>query len=219
MALLRNSRKCSVLFNEMPRSARIVIPGIPHHVMQRGNRRQNVFFSDDDKSYYLRLLRKWGNIAGLAIWAYCLMDNHVHFVAVPLWTTSLAAAFGQTHMAYTKTINARHGWEGFLWQGRYLSYPMDDPYLYRAMRYVELNPVRANVVEHAADYPWSSARSHIFGEENALLSQNSLGLNRREWADYLAEGLIESETELFRGHANSAKPLGDENFLRKIGAI
>jgi putative transposase len=138
--------------------------------MQRGNRRQNVFFSTDDKSYYLRLLQKWGHVAGLAIWAYCLMDNHVHFVAVPFLTTSLAAAFGQTHKAYTKTINGRHGWEGFLWQGRYLSYPMDDPYLYRAMRYIELNPVRANLVEHAADYPWSSARSHVFGEENALLS-------------------------------------------------
>ncbi len=209
----------SFLLNAMPRSARIVIPDVPHHLIQRGNRRQNVFFSGDDKAHYLRLLLKWSHIAGIIIWAYCLMDNHVHFVAVPKRAASLAEAFGQTHKAYTKTINKCHGWDGYLWQGRFISYPMDDPYLYRAVRYVELNPVRAQVVDRAEEYPWSSARAHVLGEENIILGRAPLGMNGREWAAYLAEGLVESETELFRDHANTGRPLGDESFLRKIGEI
>ena len=203
----------------MPRSARIIVPDVPHHLIQRGNRRQDVFFSEEDKAFYLNLLYKWSHIGGVSILAYCLMNNHVHFVAVPWRTESLAVAFGETHKRYTQTINARHGWKGFLWQGRFISFPMDDPYLYRAIRYVELNPVRAKIVDRAEGYPWSSARAHILGEDHVLLGQNPLGMKGPEWAAYLAEGLVESETELFREHTNTGLPLGDENFLRKIEAI
>lgn len=200
----------------MPRSARIVVPMVPHHLIQRGNRRQNVFFSDEDKAYYVRLLRQWCSVRGVSIWAYCLMDNHVHFVAVPSTLASLAEAFGAVHQKYTKAINGRYGWQGFLWQGRFLSFPLDARYLYRAIRYVELNPVRAKIVEDASDYPWSSAPAHVLGKGDPLLSRNPLGMGEEEWAAYLAAGLIESETALFRDHANSGKPLGDENFLCKI---
>jgi putative transposase len=203
----------------MPRSARIVVPMAPHRLIQRGNRRQNVFFSDKDKAYYLRLLQQRCSVRGVSIWAYCLMDNHVHFVAVPLRAASLAEAFGAVHQRYTKAINERYGWQGFLWQGRFLSFPLDDRYLYRAIRYVDLNPVRAKLVEAAADYPWSSAPAHVRGKNDPLLSGNPLGLGEEEWAAYLAAGLTESETTLFREHANSGKPFGDENFLFKIGAI
>jgi putative transposase len=203
----------------MPRLARIVVPLVPHHLIQRGNRRQNVFFSDEDKTYYLRLLQKWCSVRGVSIWAYCLMDNHVHFVAVPSGLASLAEAFGAVHQGYTKAINARFGWQGFLWQGRFLSFPLDDCYLYRTIRYVELNPVRAKIVKAAADYPWSSAPAHVLGKGDQLLSRNPLGVGKEEWAAYLAAGLIEFETTLFRDHANSGKPLGDENFLRKAGAM
>jgi putative transposase len=201
----------------MPRAARIVIPGIPHHITQRGNRRQRVFFSDDDKALYLRLFSKWAEKSGLIVWAYCLMDNHVHHVAVPFKEASLAGAIGQTHKAYTKVINEREGWRGFLWQGRFSSYPMDDPYLYRAMRYDELNPVRAKIVENATEYNWSSARAHVFGEANPLLARTPLGMNGQEWAIYLREGLIKSEIRLFRDHSGSTTPLGDEDFFRRIG--
>jgi putative transposase len=187
--------------------------------MQRGNRRQNVFFSDKDKGYYLRLLQQWCSVRGVSIWAYCLMDNHVHFVAVPTGPASLAEAFGAVHQRYTRAINARYGWQGFLWQGRFLSFPMDERYLYRAIRYVELNPVRAKLAETAAEYPWSSAPAHILGKGDPLLSRNPLGLGEEEWAAYLAAGLTESETTLFRKHANSGKAFGDEDFLRKIGAL
>lgn len=199
----------------MPRAARIVIPGIPHHITQRGNRCQRVFFSDDDKALYLRFLSKRAEKSGLILWAYCLMDNHVHHVAIPRKETSLAEAIGETHKAYTKVVNEREGWKGFLWQGRFSSYPMDEPYLYRAMRYDELNPVRAKVVENAVDYCWSSARAHVLGEKNPLLAQNPLGMNGQEWAAYLNEGLIESEISLFRDHSRSGTPLGDEDFLKR----
>lgn len=201
----------------MPRAARIVYPGVPHHITQRGNRRQPVFFSDDDKALYLRLLAKWAAKAGLTLWAYCLMDNHVHCVGVPEGRSSLAEAIGQTHKAYTKIVNEREGWRGFLWQGRFSSFPMDEPYLYRAMRYDELNPVRAKIVQDPAEYLRSSARTHIAGLPDPLLAPNPLGMNGREWAAYLREGLAESETELFRKHTSSASPLGSEDFLRKIG--
>ncbi|MBE3110590.1 MAG: transposase [Acidobacteria bacterium] len=163
----------------MPRSARIVVPMVPHHLIQRGNRRQNVFFSDEDKAYYVRLLRQWCSVRGVSIWAYCLMDNYVHFVAVPSTLASLAEAFGAVHQKYTKAINGRYGWHGFLWQGRFLSFPLDARYLYRAIRYVELNPVRAKIVEDASDYPWSSAPAHVLGKGDPLLSRNPLGMGRK----------------------------------------
>lgn len=202
----------------MPRTARIVYPGVPHHITQRGNRRQRVFFSDEDKDLYLRLLSKWGDKAGLKIWAYCLMDNHVHHVAVPETGDSLAVAFGETHKAYTRLINEREDWRGFLWQGRFTSFPMDMPYLYRAVRYDELNPVRAEIVQNAVDYRWSSARAHVLGERNPLLTQTPLNMSGHEWADYLKEGMIDAEVEMFRAHTAKACPLGDESFLERIGA-
>ena len=203
----------------MPRAARIVYPGVPHHITQRGNRRQRVFFSDEDRALYLRLLSKWSEKAGMVIWAYCLMDNHVHQVTVPEREDSLAVALSETHKAYTRIINGREGWRGFLWQGRFSSYPMDMPYLYRAIRYDELNPVRAKIAESAADYVWSSARAHVLGDWNPLLSPNPLGMNGREWAAYLKKGMIESEIEVFRGHIRTGIPLGDEDFLKSMGHI
>ncbi len=182
----------------MPRAARFVVPNVPHHIIQRGNRCQPVFFSDDDRAFYLGLLAKWGRISGVTLWAYCLMDNHVHLVAIPAEKHSLAVGLGETHKAYTKAINEREGWRGFLWQDRFRSYPMDETYLYRAIRYVELNPGRAKIVTNPADYAWSSARAHIFGKKNALISHDSLGMNGNEWAAFLKEGLIDTEAELFR---------------------
>ena len=163
----------------MARIARVVVPHYPHHIIQRGNRRQNVFFSDHDKDAYICLLyeqiKKWN----ILIWAYCLMDNHVHLIALPKDENSLARAIGETHRKYTKMINFRKGWKGYLWQGRFISYPMDEQYLYAAVRYIEINPVRSGLVEKAEDYPWSSAKAHILKKEDKLLSYNFMtsGMN------------------------------------------
>lgn len=145
----------------MPRQARIVIPGLPHHVMQRGNRRQPTFFRPADYASYLTIARDQFGAAGVEVWAYCLMPNHVHLIATPRDETGLATAVGRTHLKYTRYINARETWTGCLWQGRFQSLPMDDVYFRRCVRYVGLNPVRAGLVDKALDWPWSSVQTHL----------------------------------------------------------
>src|SRR4051794_17546370 len=145
----------------MPRAARVVVPGFPHHVTQRGNRRQRTFFREEDYAHYLRLLRFWCAQAGTEVWAWCLMPNHVHLVLVPARKDGLAAALAPVHRRYTWTVNQREGWRGFLWQGRFASSPMDEAHLHACLRYVELNPVRAGLVERAEHWRWSSARAHL----------------------------------------------------------
>ena len=148
----------------MARLARIVIPGVAHHVTQRGNRRQPVFFSDDDRKRYLALIREGCAAARVRCLAWCLMDNHVHLVLVPETADGLRAALGEAHRRYTRAVNVREGWRGYLFQGRFASYPMDDAHLMAAVRYVELNPVAARIVHRAEDWHWSSARSQIYGD-------------------------------------------------------
>jgi putative transposase len=141
----------------MARLPRIVLPGIPHHVTQRGNRRQQVFFEDADYALYLDLIAAAADRAGCTILAYCLMPNHVHFVIVPEDEDGLRATFGEAHRQYTAHINARHRWTGHLWQGRFASVAMDDEHSWAAIRYVALNPVKAGLCARAEDWRWSSA--------------------------------------------------------------
>lgn len=146
----------------MARLARIAAPGIPYHVTQRGNRRQPVFFQEDDYRAYLQELWRQSERFGLRIWAYCLMTNHVHLIAVPDHEQSLARGLGETHRRYTRRVNFREGWRGYLWQGRFGSVPLDELHLIAAMRYVERNPVTAGLVSRAEDYPWSRENRYRF---------------------------------------------------------
>jgi len=200
----------------MPRKARIVIPGCPHHVIQRGNRRQRIFFGDGDRRYYLSLLKKQGDLAGLSFWAYCLMNNHVHLIIVPKTTEGLVHGMSAIHWQYTLAINLREDWKGSLWQGRFKSYPLDDKYLVAAVRYVELNPVRAGLVAKAEDYPWSSAQTHINGKPDPIIVDCYLSDEINDWASFLAEGPSESEVRLFDEHASTGRPLGDEGFIERL---
>jgi len=134
----------------MPRTARIVIPGCPHHVTQRGNNRQPVFFTDADHEHYLELLCEQSERFGLAVEAYCLMPNHVHLIATPEREDSLAKAVGRTNLYYTRHIHALHGRCGHLWQDRFFSSALDDEYFWNVLIYVERNPVRAKLVRR----PW-----------------------------------------------------------------
>jgi len=202
----------------MSRLPRVVVPGCPHHIVQRGNRRQPVFFNDQDKVTYLELFSNHAVISGINVWAYCLMDNHVHFVAVPLEKTSLARGIGVTHKKYTRMIHFREGWRGYLWQGRFFSVPLSDQYLYAAMRYVEKNPVRAGIVSSAEDYRWSSAGYHVFKTKNPLLSENSPILGIEDWAAYLAEDDTK-DREVIDRHTSIGRPLGDDAFMAKIEQI
>ena len=142
---------------QMARFARVVAPGCWHHVTQRGNRRQTVFFSDDDRAVYLRLLGLECGRHGVRIAGYCLLSNHVHVVAIPSAEDSMAKAFGRAHVGYARWLNVRRGETGHVWQNRYFSCPLDERHRWEALRYVELNPVRAGLVKEASEYRWSSA--------------------------------------------------------------
>lgn len=149
----------------MARLPRIVLPGIPHHVTQRGNRRQQVFFEDADYALYLDLITAAAERAGTEIWAWCLMPNHVHLILVPHHEDGLRATLGEAHRQYTGHINAQKKWTGHLWQGRYGSVAMDDAHTLAALRYLAMNPVQAKLVAHAQDWRWSSAAACLAGEQ------------------------------------------------------
>ena len=111
----------------MPRIARVVAPGFPHHVTQRGNRRQRTFFCDRDYQTYVELMAQWCSRCGVEVWAYCLMPNHVHLIVVPESEDGLRRAIGEAHRRYTRHVNFRKRWRGHLWQGRFASYVLDEP--------------------------------------------------------------------------------------------
>jgi putative transposase len=203
----------------MPRIARIVVPHFPHHVIQRGNRSQYVFFSESDKNLYIKLLQEQGKEAGIKYWSYCLMDNHVHLVAIPEKEKSLARGIGKADRKYSLLINSREGWRGYLWQGRFMSYPMDDNYLFAAIRYIERNPVRAGLVRYAEDYMWSSARAHVYRSDDPLVSEIPSYLHIDNWAEYLRHPDDQSMMRAFRRSARTGRPLGDDPFLLELEKI
>ena len=203
----------------MARIARLVVPNYPHHVIQRGNRRQEVFFSDRDKEIYLELLSQYAKEAGLLFWAWCLMTNHVHFICVPAAEGSLRMTFAETHWRYSRMVNFRYGWRGYLWQGRFLSYVLSEAHLYAAIRYIENNPVHAGMVKDAEDYPWSSAKAHVLKTKDALLTKNFLEDEIPDWGSYLRSGQERSERAFFEKHARTGRPLGDETFLKSLEAL
>ena len=176
----------------MARLARIVIPDVPHHVTQRGNRRQPIFFNDDDRQAYLALVAEACAANDTTCLAWCLMGNHVHLILVPRTADGLRDTLAEAHRRYSRRINFREGWRGYLFQGRFGSYPMDDAHLMAAVRYVEQNPVAAGMVRRAGDWPWSSAQSHITGARTAHDPLTDVAALRRHvpnWRAMLAIGL------------------------------
>jgi putative transposase len=201
----------------MARLARAVAAGVPHHITQRGNRRQPTFFGDADFRAYLDLLAAWCGRSGVEVWAYCLMPNHVHLVAVPAAGDSLRRALGEAHRRYTRAINARHGWVGHLWQARFSSCALDDAHLVAAARYVELNPVRARLVARAEDWPWSSARAHLAGRDDGVARVAPLlEAVGGDWAAFLDAPGGGGERDALRLHARTGRPLGDARFVAEM---
>ena len=171
----------------MVRIARAVAPGLPHHITQRENRRQRTFFCDEDYQSYVELMSNWCNTYGVHIWAYCLMPNHVHLIAVPETKEGLNLSIGEAHRRYTRRINFREGWRGHLWQGRFASFIMQEPYLLACARYVELNPVRAGLVSKPEKWRWSSAGPHIKGKDDELVrTKPLLDMVHTSWKKFLS---------------------------------
>ena len=189
---------------------------MPHHVTQRGNRRQQTFFVEDDYRAYLELMAQQCREEGVAIWAYCLMPNHIHLIAVPETEQGLRRAIGEAHRRYTRRINFRQKWRGYLWQGRFASFVMDEPYLLAAARYVELNPVRAHLVTDAADWPWSSANAHLSASDDALVQVAPLLTIIDDWHAFLDVATSEDQLDQLRDHGRTGRPLGDSTFLERL---
>jgi len=192
------------------------VPGLPHHVTQRGNRRQPVFFSADDYVTYRAILAEGCAAAGVEVWAYCLMPNHVHLILVPSEADGLRAALAEAHRRYTRHINFREGWRGYLWQGRFASFPMDEPHLLAAARYVELNPVRAALARRARDWHWSSARAHLAGKDDALVTVRPLLALAPDWAAFLGGGLSAEDHAAIRAGERTGRPLGTSHFISRL---
>ena len=200
----------------MARLARLVVPGHPHHVTQRGVRRMEVFFGPEDYQAYLDLLREWCAKAGTGIWAYCLMPNHVHLILTPGSADGLRAALGETHRRYTRRINFREGWRGHLWQERFHSFVMDEVHLLACARYVELNPVRAKLAARPEDWPWSSARAHLDGTGDGTVAVAPLLERVADWRGFLDGGFDEAALAALRRHGRNGHPLGSEAFLETL---
>ena len=201
----------------MARLARVVIPGLPHHVTQRGNRRAQTFFEDGDYELYRDLLAEAARRAGAEIWCYCLMPNHVHVIIVPSDEDGLRRTFAEAHRRYTGYVNARLRVTGHLWQGRFGSVVMDEDHLFHAVRYVSLNPVRAGLVERAQDWQWSSVNAHMKRRNDKLVKVKPILERYGDFRKYLG-GANEDEPKFktLRQSETTGRPLGDDNWMRKL---
>lgn len=203
---------------EMARPARIVVPGVPHHVVQRGNRRQNLFFDDGDRRFYLKLLAAACARHKTTCLAWCLMDNHVHLSLIPATTDGLRAPLASVHTAYSQRVNRAQGLSGHLFQGRFASYAMDDAHMMVAARYIENNPVAAGLVGRAEDWPWSSARAHVDGRPDGLTDIEALARHVPNWRAMLARGLEAADEDVrIEATLRSGRPLGAEAWLKAQG--
>jgi putative transposase len=199
----------------MARIARVIATGYPHHITQRGNRRQQVFFGDDDYLAYIELMAHWCQKYQVEIWAWCLMPNHVHLIAVPAHAAGLARAIGEAHRRFTRRINFREKWKGHLWQERFASFPMDAQHLLATARYIEMNPVAAQLVQHPEAYRWSSARAHLAGKDDGLVKVEPLLALVADWRSYLTLSSPDEVEELHR-HESTGRPLGEDGFVEEL---
>ena len=203
----------------MARFRRLVVPGYPQHVTQRGVRRQSTFFDELDYSRYLRLAIELLETSSIEILTYCLMPNHIHAVVIPAEASSLATFFGPLHKAYAQYTNLRYEWAGHLWQARYYSVPMNAEHTLTAMRYVELNPIRSGLQNRPQDWLWSSTRGNLRLVDDPLIPKRpALGIVP-DWAAYLSIPEKDDAIRQLRQRTNTGRPAGDESFIKKIESL
>jgi REP-associated tyrosine transposase len=203
----------------MPRIARVVAVDVPHHVTQRGNNRQAVFLNDFDRRCYCKLLAEWSRRCGLRVLGYCLMTNHVHLVVVPERTDGLARGLGRAHFLYAREFHLHHSTSGHLWQNRFFSTALDARHLFAALRYVDLNPVRAGIVHPAEAYQWSSARAHVTGEDRSQLLDMAGWREICEpgdWRQLLSRPEEAAEAGRLRQATRTGRPCGDTAFVAEM---
>jgi putative transposase len=203
----------------MPRMSRAIAVGYPHHITQRGNDRRTVFAEPDDYLRYREWLAQAAQKFGLDIWAWCLMPNHIHVVGAPTTKDALSLTFNTVHMQYAQYFNRKKNASGHLWQGRYFSCVLDESHVYAAIRYVEMNPVRGGLAGAPQDYPWSSARSHVRGGADPVLSGDCFLMARvRDWGKYLAEASEPKSQENIIKATATGRPCGNVAFVKMMEA-
>lgn len=203
----------------MSRVARIIVPGFPHHVTQRGNGHADIFADDDDRQFYLATLRRYADKHGVDIWAYCLMTNHVHFIAVPADAQALSKLFHDTHSIYSLRFNQRTASSGHVFQGRFHSSVLDEDHLWAAVRYIERNPVRAGMVERAETYRWSSAPARCDGVTDRLLADDFPPPEAvDDWPQWLRDE-EDDAVQAIRQATHTGRPCGNADFIKRLEKI
>lgn len=203
----------------MARFARLVVPGYPHHITQRGVRSIDIFSDDRDRHVYLRLMAEESERFGVTFLAWCLMPNHVHLIAIPKKENSLARAIGEAHRRYTNMKNQSDGVRGYLFQGRFGSCVMDQQHLLAAGRYVERNPVVAKIVAAPTDYQWSSCRYHCnVVNTDPLVSERNLPDMVDNWSDFLMQDFGEKERTVQK-RTKTGRPAGEEKFIHSLEGL
>ncbi len=207
----------------MPRTARIVIPKYPYHVTQRGNYQQDIFQDKEDQVKYLSWIAEYSKKYHMPVYAYCLMNNHIHFICVPLRKDSLAKVFSAVHMRYSQYFNKKLKAKGHLWQGRFYSCILEHGHLYAAVRYVERNPVRAALVKKAWKWEWSSAAFHVGEEKNSKVELADISeiieLENINWKEYLGEKEDPREIDAIRKCTMLGRPWGGKEFVEGLSKI
>jgi len=204
----------------MSRKSRYIIPGAPHHITQRGNRKQQVFFDDSDREFYLYTLTSLAAMYEVVIFAYCLMLNHLHLGLIPKSSVLLSNFMNSVHSKFAARINKRFGWSGHLWQQRFYSSPLDAGGFEKVLSYIEMNPVRANMVERPEDHRWSSARAHVTNSPDELVILNDRlahgVLRGRSWSDTFHQK--QDYSQLRKSHQRNF-PFGEEAFIEEQEAL
>lgn len=203
----------------MARKPRLIVPGCPHHLTQRGNRKLQTFFDDRDYRAFVDLLVETKARANVEVWAYCLMPNHVHLVAVPSEERDIPQLMQHSFRRYALRVNKRENWQGHLWQERYYSVAMDERHLQAAVRYVELNPVEASLCGAPWDWRWSSAGAHLRGEDDPLVTVGPLLERFPDWQRYLSDTADTDAIADLEANAKSGYPVGDESFIDHLEKV
>jgi putative transposase len=200
----------------MARLARLVVPGLPHHVTQRGNGRQKVFYTDSDYQLYLKLLTEAANLAEVTCMGYCLMPTHLHIILVPKTEDGLRECLAKANRAYAGIINGRRKVTGHFWQGRYGSTAMDDAHLYEALRYVLMSPVKAKLADKPEQWRWSSAQAYLKGKPDGLTQTKAVLRVIGDVRAYLGGKPDEKRLKRLLAAGTIGRPAAEEDFIAEL---
>ena len=200
----------------MSRLPGIVLPELPHHLTQRGNRKSDVFLDTEDRQFFLSLVEEHTKTNGMKLSSYCLMNNHFHLIVHPSTKLGLSKGMHRIDGVYAEYFNQKYQLTGHLWQDRFFACVLDNSHFWKAVRYVERNPVRANMASRAEKYRWSSAAAHCGQRGDPLLSEIPMSAPHDDWRDWLAEGLPEEEQERIRRATRRGAPYASESFIREL---